>query len=75
MNATDRKALLQNTISKIVGCNVEITIRGDRNFTFSTDRVDHDLEFHLKSYFGNAMVLDGEPVIDDCGTFVYMRAA
>jgi len=74
-NATDRKATLQTEISKIVGCDVEITIRGDRKFTFSTDRVDQDLEFHLTSYFGNAMILDGESAIDDCGTFVYMRAA
>ena len=74
-SATDRKTMLQNEISKIAGCNVEITIRGDRKFTFSTDRVDQDLEFHLTSYFGKAMVLDGESAIDDCGTFVYMRAA
>ena len=74
-NATDRKVMLQNEISKIAGSDVEITIRGDRKFTFSTDRVDQDLEFHLTSYFEKAMVLDGEPAIDDCGTFVYMRAA
>jgi len=42
--------------------------------TNATDRVDQDLEFHLTSYFEKAMVLDGEPAIDDCGTFVYMRA-
>lgn len=66
---------LQFTLSKVVGSPVEITIRGERKFTFSTDRVDQDFEFHLVSYFGNLMAIDAETQIDDeCGTFVYMWA-
>lgn len=63
-------------LSNAIGCEVDITIRGENRFTFSVDRVDNDLEYHLISFFGDEMKLDGETSIDDeCGTFVYMRVA
>ena len=66
---------MKATLAKIVGTDVEITVRGEREFTFSTEHVDQDLEFHLVRYFGKLMVIDAETQIDDeCGTFVYMRA-
>ena len=73
---TDRKAALEEILSNVVGAKVEITIRGERKFTFSTEVVHQDLEFELFNYFGNAMQIDAPTEIDnECGTFVYMRAA
>ena len=67
---------LEKELSKIAGNEVTITVRGDKEFTFSTENADQDLEFHMVSYFGKLMVIDAETQIDDeCGTFVYMRAA
>jgi hypothetical protein len=67
---------LEKELSRIAGNEVTITVRGDKEFTFSTENADQDLEFHMVSYFGKLMVIDAETQIDDeCGTFVYMRAA
>jgi hypothetical protein len=75
MTVQRRTEELAATLSQVVGAKVEITVRGDRAFTFSTERVDQDLEFHLVGYFGSMMELDAETQIDgECGTFVYMRA-
>ena len=72
----ERKANLEAALTQIVGAPVEITIRGERDFTFSTEHVDQDFEFHLVAFFGKAMEIASETQIDDeCGTFVYMRAA
>lgn len=40
MNAQQHKARLEDIMSKIAGYPVEITIRGERAFTFSFESVD-----------------------------------
>jgi len=72
---TDRKSNLEAALKQVVGAPVEITVRGERDFTFSTDRIDQDFEFHLVKFFGAAMTLQSVDIDDECGTFVYMRAA
>jgi hypothetical protein len=72
---TDRKSNLEASLAEVVGVPVDVTIRGERNFTFSTDRVDQDLEFRLVKFFGPLMVLESVSIDAECGTFVYMRAA
>ena len=72
----NRLEALQKELSKIARNEVTITVRGDNEFTFSTENADQDLEFHMVGYFGKLMVIDAETQIDDeCGTFVYMCAA
>ena len=75
MTIAARKANLEASLSKVVGTDVEITIRGDREFTFSVDHIDQDLEFHLVRFFGKAMTVESVSMDDECGTFVYMTAA
>jgi hypothetical protein len=76
MTIQRRTEELAATLTHIVGAKVEITIRGGRAFTFSTESADQNLEARLVGYFGPLMALDMETEIDDeCGTFVYMRAA
>ena len=76
MTIAARKAALESTLTKVAGAPVEITIRGDREFTFSTEIVHQDLEFALFNYFAGAMQISAPTEIDnECGTFVYMRAA
>ena len=70
-----RKENLEAALAQVVGAPVEITVRGERDFTFSTDRIDQDFEFHLVKFFGAAMTLQSVDIDDECGTFVYMRAA
>jgi hypothetical protein len=76
MTIAARKEALEAIISDVVGAKVEMTIRGKRGFTFSTEEVNRDLEARLKDYFGAAMVITDPTEIDEeCGTFVYMAAA
>lgn len=71
-----RKANLDAALTQIVGAPVEITVRGETDFTFSVDAPVADLEAKLVAFFGALMSVSGETQIDDeCGTFVYMRAA
>jgi copper chaperone CopZ len=67
---------IEKSLSKIVGVPVDVTIRGVRDFTFSTDIVDNDLEFKLVKFFGSKMQISLDTQIDnETGTFVYMRAS
>jgi len=76
MTRIARMTALQEILTSITGVDVEITIRGERDFTFSTEIADQDLEFHLAQYFGDAMKVSAPTQIDnECGTFVYMTAA
>lgn len=68
--ATQDRARLQNHISKIAGVPVEITIRGDRQFTYSFDGVDAAAADKVVRFFGSLAAC--EVVADDeCGTFIY----
>ena len=75
MTVTERKTRLESRISEVVGASTEVTIRGDRQFTFSVDHINQDLEFHLVRFFGKSMTVDSVSLDDECGTFVYMTAA
>lgn len=75
MTIETRKARLEDQLSEIVGMPVEITIRGERKFTFSVDHINQDLEFHLVQFFGKAMSVESVELDEECGTFVYMTAA
>ena len=66
---------LQDKLAAVIGAPVEITIRGERKFTFSLPHVDQDLEFHLVQFFGPLMTVDSAEIDNECGTFVYMTAA
>lgn len=60
-------------VSKLAGVQVELTIRGDKEFTFSTfDRNDAAAE-RIASYFRSNAQVEVEHD-DECGSFVYVTA-
>ena len=74
MNAAARKSNLEEIISKVAGAKVELTIRGDKSFTFSTETVTPDLGEKIASYFGGLATVTVAHD-DECGTFAYVEAA
>jgi len=60
-------------ISKIAGHQVEMTIRGDRNFTFSFDAADQAAAQRIVDFFGKDAQCE-VAIDDECGTFVYVNA-
>jgi hypothetical protein len=69
----DRMANLKKMLTERIGVPIEITIRGERKFTFSTDQVTPDLEARLAEFFGQTMTLTSEHD-DEVGSFVYAEA-
>ena len=67
----ERKMNMTQTISQIAKRDVEITIRGDREFTFSFDDADHAAANRIKSFFGNTATVEID-VDDELGTCVYV---
>ncbi|HEX3163560.1 MAG TPA: hypothetical protein VHQ92_13365 [Pseudolabrys sp.] len=61
------------TISKIAGRQVELTIRGERNFTFSFDDVDLKAANAIAEFFKGQGRVKIE-TDDECGTFIYLDA-
>lgn len=57
-------------INKIAGREVEITIRGDRAFTFSFDGIDKKATAAIVQFFNGQAKLE---ICEDaeCGTFIY----
>ena len=74
MTNAARKASLEATMSKIVGKPVDLTIRGAKSFTFSTEVVDPALGDVIAAYFGKLAVVTVEHD-DECGSFAYVEAA
>lgn len=74
MTAATRKARLEATMTKIVGQPVDLTIRGEKSFTFSTEAVDPNLGDVIAAYFGKlaTVTVDHD---DECGSFAYVKAA
>jgi len=73
INPAHREALAK-ILSDELGVPINITVRGNFNFTFSTDEVCADLEARVVKFFGILMELDGETLHDDeTGSFVYMK--
>lgn len=70
MTNQNRIKNLQAQISRHVGLPVEITIRGERAFTFSTETVEPDLEARIRAFFGQTFALTTEHD-PECGSFCY----
>lgn len=74
MTAAERKARLEATMTEIVGQPVDLTIRGAKSFTFSTETVDRNLGEVIAAYFGKLATVTTEHD-DECGSFAYVEAA
>jgi hypothetical protein len=61
-------------ISQLVGTEVEITVRGDTSFTFSTETVTANLGTDLAQFFGSLATVTVEHD-DECGSFAYVELA
>jgi len=66
-------------ISKILsdltgGVEVELTIRGDRSFTFSTEEKNEAAAEAIADYFRGSASVNVEHD-DECGSFVYVEVA
>lgn len=74
MNAQEHKAKLEAKFSSIAGHDVEITIRGDREFTFSFDAIDMHAAQRVVDYVGGADSAEIEADDELQMTFVYVTA-
>lgn len=63
---------IEQVISKLAGQKAEITIRGDREFTFSFESVNVDGAEKIKVFFGNQAKFEIDHD-EECGTFVYVN--
>jgi hypothetical protein len=72
--ATEQKAILESHLTKVAGVAVEITIRGDRSFTISTEAEDRPACEKLVAYFSEAQAKSVSVEHDECGSFVYVEA-
>lgn len=61
------------SINQIAGRQVEMTIRGDRDFTFSFDCIDSTATQKIVSFFKGSAKVEVETDIE-CGTFIYITA-
>jgi len=61
---------MEEKISKIAGREVEITVRGDRSFTFSFEAIDKDATKRIVDFFRGQSTTSVEED-DECGTFIY----
>ena len=67
-----RKQALEARISALVGAPVELTVRGDRSFTFSTEAVTASLGDVLAQFFGKLATVRTEHD-EECGSFAYVE--
>ena len=66
-------AILAEKLSEAIGTKVEITIRSETRFTFSTEQVCADLEARCVEFFAPHLVVEQATEHDaECGSFVYM---
>ena len=66
-----RKEKIESNLSKIIGQKVEVTVRGARKFTISTEEVFAGLETACMAFFGNH-IHDAQAEHDDeTGSFFY----
>ena len=72
MNAAQQaKKAMENKLSSIAGHDVEITIRGDRSFTFYFDAIDPEAAKKLAATAqGEKIEIDEDP---ELGTCVYIN--
>lgn len=58
-------------INRVAGRDVEITIRGERSFTFSFDAIDERAKDRIMGYLhghGSLVAVEDQ----ECGTFIYL---
>lgn len=65
---------LQADLSKLAGVPIEITIRGDRAFTISFDKIDAAITAKLVSFFSSGAKVSVETDDELDATFVYLDA-
>ena len=70
MNRKQRLTALAEEISHHIGTRVEITIRSETAFTFSTETVAPDLERRLRAFFGPKFTMRTDHD-EECGSFCY----
>lgn len=61
-----------DSINQVAGSEVEITIRGERNFTFSFDCLDVAATQKIRAFFKNAAKKIEIEADAECGTFIYV---
>lgn len=64
----NRKQILEAQLTKIAGVQVEITVRGEKAFTFSWDGQDNGAAEKIKAFFGFQMKFesfDNDPLYDE----------
>jgi hypothetical protein len=63
------------TLAKVLGVDAELTVRGDKDFTISTETVCRDLLARIQGFFGNEITNVSVEHDDECGSFVYFTVA
>ena len=69
--ALEMKKALEAKISQVAGVAVELTIRGDRAFTFSTEERSDEAAQRIAEFFAGEAVVEIEHD-DEIGSFVYV---
>ena len=72
LNIQNRKANLESQISKVVGMPGEITIRGEKEFTFSTEKVSKRAAKKIENFFKSVAKSFQVEHDKECGTFCYL---
>ena len=57
-------------INTVAGREVEVTIRGDRSFTFSFEAIDKQATRKICDFFKGQAKIEVEED-EECGTFIY----
>jgi GTP cyclohydrolase II len=74
LSTATRKRLLEEHISKIAGAPVSMTIRGLKEFTWSTEDRNDEAAEKIRAYFAAAAKSVTVAHDDECGSFVYVNA-
>lgn len=72
MTITTRKANLEQTLSTIAGRAIELTIRGERQFTASFEAFDAAASDRIVKFFGKLATCN-VLVDEETGTYVYIN--
>lgn len=74
MTITERKTRLEDHMTALVGAQVEITIRGEKSFTFSTENATANLGNIISDYFGSLATVETEHDAE-IGSFAFVEVA
>ena len=70
VNSTNEGETKMESINKVAGREVEVTIRGERSFTFSFDNIDKDATRKICEFFNGQAKIEVQED-EECGTFIY----